>query len=227
MSIKNKISNNKPRKVYILGSGGMASEVFEMYRSAGRINVIEGFIVNKKKRLRKLKNKKIFIDNEIDFRNKNVFLIGAIGNPIRRKWIETLIDKGGKFDNIVHDSVIIGKTVVYGVDNIICANSVLTDNISIADHVIVNVGVTINHDCKIGSYVTIGPGAHIGGNVSIGDGTFLGIGVLIKEKIKIGSNVFIGAGAVVVDDIPDNVLVYGSPAKVIKKIDEDYLKDLI
>ncbi len=227
MSRKNKTFTNEPRKVYILGAGGMAREVFEMYRSSGRINEIEGFVINEKKQARKLKNKRIFIDREITLENKCIFFIGAIGNPIRRKWIVKLIKKGYEFDNIIHGSAVIGKSVKHGVGNIICANSVLTDNIAISDHVIINVGATINHDCKIGSYVTIGPGVHIGGRVSIGDGTFVGIGVLIKEQIKIGSNVFIGAGAVVVDDIPDNVLVYGSPARVVKKIDEDYLKNLI
>lgn len=227
MSRKGKFFANEPRKVYILGAGGMAREVLEMYRSSGRINEVEGFVVSEKKRAKKLKNKKIFTDKEIALENMRGFFIGAIGNPIRRKWIEKLIVRGGEFDNIIHASVIIGKSVKHGVGNIICANSVLTDNIVISDHVIINVGATINHDCKIGSYVTIGPGVHIGGRVSIGDGTFVGIGVLIKEQIKIGRNVFIGAGAVVVDDITDNVLVYGSPARVIKKIDEDYLKDLI
>lgn len=227
MSRKDKIFTNEPKKVYILGAGGMASEVLEMYRTSGRINEIEGFVVNEKKRAGKIKNKKIYIDKEITLDNRCNFFIGAIGNPIRRKWIEKLLDRGCEFDNIIHASAIIGKSIKYGVGNIICANSVLTDNIVISDHVIINVGTTINHDCKIGSYVTIGPGVHIGGRVSIGDGTFVGIGALIKEKIKIGSNVFIGAGAVVIDDIPDNVLVYGSPARIIKKINEDYLKDLI
>ncbi len=227
MSRKGKFFANESRKVYILGAGGMAREVLEMYRSSGRIDEIEGFVVSEKKRARKIKDKKIFLDKEIALKNKHLFFIGAIGNPIRRKWIEKLIDRGGEFDNIIHTSAIIGKSVKHGVGNIICANSVLTDNITISDHVIINVGVTINHDCKIGSYVTISPGVHIGGRVSIGDGTFVGIGVLIKEQMKIGSNVFIGAGAVIVDDIPDNVLVYGSPARVIKKIDEDYLKNLI
>lgn len=227
MSRKDKIVINEPIKVYILGAGGMAREVLEMYRSSGRIDEIEGFVVTQKKRARKIKNKKIFLDREIVLDNKRLFFIGAIGNPIRRKWIEKIIGRGGKFDNIIHASAVIGKSVKHGVGNIICANSVLTDNIVISDHVIINVGATINHDCKIGSYVTIGPGVHIGGRVLIGDGTFVGIGALVKEKIKIGSNVFIGAGAVVVDDIPDNVLVYGSPARVIKKIDEDNLKDLI
>ncbi len=227
MSKRYKISSNNQKKIYILGAGGMAREVLEMYRYAGRIQEVCGFVINSEGQAKKIKNRKVFNENEIILKNKNTFFIGAIGNPFRKKWIRMLIKKNVKFDNIVHPSAVIGSKVKYGTGNVICANSVLTEDIAISDHVIINVGVTINHDCKIGNYVTIGPGANIAGRVSIGDGTFIGIGVVIKEKIKIGNNVFIGAGAVVVNDVPNNVLAYGSPAKIIKKISEADLRELI
>lgn len=227
MSKKDKISSNNTEKVYILGAGGMAREVLEMYRSVHRIKEVGGFVVNTKNQIKKVKNKKVYIDNDIPIKNGSPYFIGAIGNPLRKKWIETLIKRGAKFDNIIHPSAVIGNNVRYGTGNIICASSVLTEDINISDHVIINVGVTMNHDCNVGSYVTISPGVNIAGRVSIGEGTFVGIGVVIKERIKIGYNVFIGAGAVIVNDIPDNVLVYGNPAKIIKKINKANFSDLI
>ena len=52
--------------------------------------------------------------------------------------------------------------------------------------------------------------------IFIGDNCYIGTGVTILGPIKIGNNVTIGAGAVVVKDVPDNCVVAGNPAKVIK-----------
>lgn len=56
--------------------------------------------------------------------------------------------------------------------------------------------------------------------VEIGDNTWICGGVSITGGVKIGKNVVIGAGSVVVKDIPDNVLVAGNPAKIIREITE-------
>lgn len=53
----------------------------------------------------------------------------------------------------------------------------------------------------------------------IGDNVVVGANVCIIGKITIGNNVLIGAGSVVVKDVPDNVVVAGNPARVIKTID--------
>lgn len=58
--------------------------------------------------------------------------------------------------------------------------------------------------------------------VEIGDNTWICGGVSITGGVKIGSNVIIGAGGVVIKDIPDNVLVAGNPARIIREItDQD------
>ena len=50
----------------------------------------------------------------------------------------------------------------------------------------------------------------------IGDNVSLGAHVLILGGIRIGNNVTVGAGAVVVKDVPDNAVVVGNPARIIK-----------
>jgi acetyltransferase-like isoleucine patch superfamily enzyme len=54
------------------------------------------------------------------------------------------------------------------------------------------------------------------GNVTIGTGTTIGMGVNIINGVKIGNNTVIGAGSVVTKDIPDNVVAYGNPCRVIR-----------
>ena len=83
---------------------------------------------------------------------------------------------------------------------------IIEDNVQIGSHCSIysvstidnNAGkVTLKNNCKIGSHSTVLPG------------------------IKIGKNSVIGAHSLVNRDIPDNVLAFGVPAKVVRKLDKD------
>ncbi|MDY0278893.1 MAG: acyltransferase [Acholeplasma sp.] len=58
------------------------------------------------------------------------------------------------------------------------------------------------------------------GKIEIGDNVFIGNKCIILPNVKIGDNVVIGAGSVITKNIPNNVVVAGIPAKIIKSIDD-------
>ena len=68
----------------------------------------------------------------------------------------------------------------------------------------------------IGDYCHIAPGVNISGDTHIGEGTWVGVGSCVIQCLYIGKNCFIGAGSVVVKDLPDNVVAYGNPCRIIK-----------
>ena len=63
--------------------------------------------------------------------------------------------------------------------------------------------------------------------IQIGDNVYIGTGTTILGPVSIGSNVVIAAGSVVVKDIPDNSLVAGVPAKIIKPIEKEQIETYI
>lgn len=79
----------------------------------------------------------------------------------------------------------------------------------------------------IGAGCTIGHGAILHG-CTIGDNSLIGMGATVLNGAKIGANCIIGAGALVTEgkEIPDNSLVVGMPAKVIKELGADAAEDL-
>lgn len=82
----------------------------------------------------------------------------------------------------------------------------------------------VNQKARIGDYAIIYPGVIIGKKDNkcpvIGHHCFIGAGSKILGGVKIGNNVTIAPNAVVVKDVPDNAVVGGVPAKIIKFKDE-------
>lgn len=78
---------------------------------------------------------------------------------------------------------------------------------------------------RIGSHVSVGHSAIVHG-AEVGDNTIVGMGAIILNGARIGSNCIIGAGALVTQNkmIPDNSLVIGSPAKMIRQVTEEEIK---
>ena len=82
--------------------------------------------------------------------------------------------------------------------------------------------IIINEKARIGKNCTLYPGVTVGathkGVPTIGDNCYLGLGAKIFGNIHIGNNVQILANAVVTKDVPDNCIVAGVPAKVIRML---------
>ena len=56
--------------------------------------------------------------------------------------------------------------------------------------------------------------------VTVGDNVMIGANAVIIEGVKVGNNAVVAAGAIVTQDVPDNAVVAGVPARVIKMKDE-------
>lgn len=207
--------------VYILGAGGIAREVLEIYRDLDRLAEVEGLIEEKCKNIdSSIKNKRLLDSNIIDSLPNYSKFIGAMGSPLRKRFLTKIEELGFDFETIIHPSAVIGGDVEIGKGCIICPGVVLTTEVSIGDHTIINANSTISHNCNIGEYVTICPGTNIAGNVTIKDSCWIGIGSVILQNISIGEASFIGAGTVVTNEIKDKTLAFGIPARAIKKMDE-------
>lgn len=93
--------------------------------------------------------------------------------------------------------------------------------ISLGNNVTITRGVSfVNHDGGAALFRDEYPGLNVYGKIEIGNNVFIGINSIILPNVKIGNNVVIGAGSIVNKDIPDNVVVAGIPAKIIKTIEE-------
>ena len=93
------------------------------------------------------------------------------------------------------------------------ANSILTTNIKIGKHALLNRGNHIGHDCEIGEYFSMMPGAIVSGNVRIEDQVYMGTNSSIREKLSICGMSTIGMNSCVVKDIKIVGRYVGTPGK--------------
>jgi sugar O-acyltransferase (sialic acid O-acetyltransferase NeuD family) len=142
-----------------------------------------------------------------------LYLLGPT-TPSRAN-LATELDRrfGIRYHTLVHPSAYVSPLAHLGQGVFVGANSVIGPGARLGDHVFVNRGVTIGHDTHIGSYSRIQPGANLGGLSRIGSGVTVAIGATLLERLVIGNNAFVGAGAVVTEDVPDDTVALGIPAR--------------
>lgn len=99
--------------------------------------------------------------------------------------------------------------------------------VEIGNNVTITQGVRfLTHDGGVGIFRDKYPGINKMGRIHVGDNVFIGSYSQIVPGINIGSNVVIGAGSIVTKDVPDDVVVAGNPARIIKTIDAYIEKSL-
>lgn len=194
-------------KKAIIGAGGFGREVYHQMVDTNPDWDIEVFDDHQEG------YKKI---SDIDPNEFEVII--AIGDPAVRREIANRLPKNVLFFTFIHKTAqLIDKTIKIGEGSIICANSILTTNISIGKHSVIYIGTTICHDCKIGNFFSSTPCVNVSGNCTIGDEVYIGTNSSVKQKTNITSNVIIGMHSGVTKDILEPGVYAGCPAKRIVK----------
>ncbi len=130
-----------------------------------------------------------------------------------------------------HDADIIGNVII-GDESSVWYHTVIRGDLA---QIVIGAGTNIQdssvvhastgYPCHIGNSVSIGHGAIIHG-CSIGNNSLIGMGAIIMNGAKVGEDGIIGAGSLVPQgrEVPDGMLAYGSPAKIIRPLTEEEKK---
>lgn len=209
------------KDIVIIGAGGFGREVAWLIDDINKVEYkwnIVGFVDDNEDIQGKDINGYTVVGNIEWLKSQELNVINAIGDPIvKKKVMEKLINSNNQYPVLIHPSVICSNKLNIGEGSIICAGSILTVNIEIGKHVIINLDCTIGHDAVIGDYSTILPSVNVSGFVKIGDCVNVGTGSAIIQGVRIKENTLIGAGAVVVKDITESGTYVGVPVRKINQ----------
>ncbi len=150
------------------------------------------------------------------------FVIFAFGNSAARLALAELVrSKGYELATACHPRAVIAAGVQIGAGTVIKAGAVIDPDVTIGENVYIGACACVGHGSRLADGVRISAGASLPGNVTVGRATMIGAGAVVRDRIRIGAHVLIGAGATVVHDIPDGVVAYGAPARVMRTITPD------
>ena len=194
-------------KKALIGNGGHAREVqaqmgIELFRFVSDEYWKEG------------DNKLLSLSN---FDPEKYVVLITVSNSKDREDIIKQLPTNTQYFTFIHPTAqLMSNDITIGEGSFIGANSIITCNVKIGKHAILNRGVHIGHDCKIGDYFSAMPGSIVSGNVNLGNKVYLGTNSSIREKITICDDVTIGLNTGVVKDIKESGVYVGCPIKKIK-----------
>jgi acetyltransferase EpsM len=130
-------------------------------------------------------------------------LVRGLGVP-RDRWA-TLVDP----------QALVAADALLGVGVFAAAGSAIMCGARLGDHVAVRNGGHVGHDVTIGDFAFVGVNAVLCGYATVLEGAHIAPGALIRERTTVGRYSVVGLGAVVIEDVPDEAVVAGNPARVI------------
>jgi sugar O-acyltransferase (sialic acid O-acetyltransferase NeuD family) len=149
------------------------------------------------------------------------FFVNGIGSESNFWKKREIISKAGisleRFETLVHPTASVSRMSKLGYGAVVFQNVTIASNVSIGNHVIILPNTVISHDDVIGDYTCIAGGVCISGDVEIGHSCYLGTNSAIISRIRIGNYCLVGMGSVVLEDVPENAVIVGNPARFLRK----------
>jgi acetyltransferase EpsM len=141
-------------------------------------------------------------------------VVVAVGdNRARRAMTERLL-AGERLATAIHPRACVAPSAIIGEGSVICAGAVVAPRVNIGRGVIINTKASVDHDSVVGDFAHVSAGATVGGQAHIGEETLIALGASVASRMTVGAGTIVGSGAVVVAHIPDDVVVFGVPARI-------------
>ena len=142
--------------------------------------------------------------------------LGIGDNLIRRVIAKRCVDGGLKLISAIHPRAIVAPSAKIEAGVVIMASAVVNPEACIGQGAVINSSAVVEHDCQVGAFAHLSPNAAMAGGAKVGELAHMGIGASVLPLVNIGANTSVGGGACVINDLPDNVVAVGVPARILK-----------
>ncbi|HET8735382.1 MAG TPA: NeuD/PglB/VioB family sugar acetyltransferase [Pricia sp.] len=219
------------QNIVVVGASGHGGMILDIVEKEGRYRII-GFVDSfKDKGSRHYGYEVLGSEKDLPQLIEKFNLYGAIlaiGNNWTRKIMAEKVGDIAPDLNIVtavHPKAIIGKGVGIGKGSVVMPGAIVNPNSDIGDFCILNTNSSLGHDGTMEDFSSIASGVCTGGNLLLGRFSAISLGTNVIENITIGPHSIVGAGSLVNKDVRGFTVVYGSPARFVRrrKMEDPYL----
>lgn len=148
-------------------------------------------------------------------------VVVGVGDGRARMAIAELVKATGlRLATVIHPSAIVASGVEIGEGTVAFSGVVLEPGVRVGANVVLNSVSGVGHESVVEDGAHLSGRVSIAGLVTIGRGALLEMGTVVAARsVRIGAGAVVGAGSLVLKDIPDHVVAYGSPAKVVRRLE--------
>ncbi len=132
---------------------------------------------------------------------------GIVDINVRVRIFELLEGSGFSFPTLVHPRAAVEPSARLEEGVQVFANAYVGSEAVLGPRCMVNTNSVVSHDCSVGAYSHIAPGALLAGHVHVGERSLIGMGVTTAIGVSIGDGVRIGNGAILLADVPDRTII--------------------
>ncbi len=209
-------------KLIVVGAGGHGREMIWLARECAGQWSVAGFLDDSEHAQGKDVSGVPIIGRIDDWKRfEDAWFIVAIGSPRVRQAVIHRMEALGqpRYATLVHPGVLQSSHVSIGEGTMIAAGCILTTQINVGRHVVLNLACTVSHDAVLEDFCTVAPGVTIPGNVRLETGSEVGVGCSLRQGLRIGRGALAGMGAVVTKDVAARDVVVGCPARPVRQLD--------
>ncbi|WP_291842425.1 acetyltransferase [Bradyrhizobium sp.] len=199
-------------KAYIFGGGGharviasflAASPVFVVQQPVGPAT-LPGTTLSEEEYFRELPPGEVYL--------------GIGSNEARALCASRLRAVGANMPACIAPTAFVARDAEIESGAVVCAGAVVGSRARIGRDTIINTLSSVDHDCVLGDLSQVTVGVTFGGGVRTGVNCFFGMKSAVVPNRTIGDHVQLMAGSLVVSDVESNVVMGGSPARLVKRL---------
>lgn len=205
------------KNLVIIGAGGFAREIYDLantcYQAVDDFTV-KGFLSDGPSNIESMGYPPVLstvADYAIEDGDVFFCAIGKLAD--RRKTVEIILGKGGKFINLIHPTAVISPSVCLGIGVGIKAFCVLASDVSVGDFTFLQSSVIMGHDVQIGRYCQVNSFAFFAGYSKVSDLVSVNAGAKLIQNVVVEENAVVGMGSVVINKVKSGTTVFGIPAR--------------
>lgn len=209
-------------RIILIGGGPHAEVVADIVEQEGRFEII-GITDTAREVGDKFLDWKVIGRQEeiVDLIEKHEIVGGIVcvgDNYLREKVVDLVRAQapGFRFVTAIHPSAAISRDVEIGEGSVVMPGCAINIGARVGRFCIINTLSSLEHRSTMGDFSTLSAGVITGGYFRLGRYSALALGVTVLDRVSVGENVVVGSGSLVMKDTEDDVLMYGSPARVIR-----------